>query len=161
MSEVDDLKELLLREIVDIKKKVEPKRAKQFSLDLTEKIVHRLSSFAECQECQEYMNTLEKDLSQIIQSLEISQNPTLKKFNMDLKEITTHLQKEHKLVTEGYYSGVYMSIGLALGLPIGLAFAQMLGNTAYMSIGLPIGLAIGLSIGSGLDAKAKKEGHVI
>jgi len=68
--------------------------------------------------------------------------------------IVKHLQKQHKLVTEGYYMG----IGLAIGAAIGVALGAALGNPG---IGPGIGVALGVAIGGYLDRKAKKEGRVI
>ncbi len=162
MSENDELKDLLLKQIADIKKETSSKRIKQLSLDLTEKIVHRLSSFSnECIECQEYMHSLEVNIADIMKVVCQQEQNSLKEYFTNLKSITAHLQKKHKLVTEGYYTGIYMSIGIALGLPLGMAFSQGIGNIGFIGIGLPIGLSIGLSIGAGLDAKAKKDGLVI
>jgi len=67
-----------------------------------------------------------------------------------VQKITRHLQKEHKLVTKGYYLGIGMAMGIAIG-----AAADSTG------MGLPIGIAVGLAIGRTLDDKANKEGRVI
>jgi hypothetical protein len=66
--------------------------------------------------------------------------------------IIKHLQKQHKLVREGYYMGIWTAIGTAIGVAIG---------AGYVGVGIPIGVVIGLAIGSYLDRKAKKEGRVI
>lgn len=41
MSENDDLREYLLKEIADIRSEITPEITKRLKLDLTEKIVHR------------------------------------------------------------------------------------------------------------------------
>lgn len=162
MSENEDLKDLLIKEIADIKEGISTKRIKQLNLDLTEKIVYRVSSFAsECIECRNYMHKLEADLSDIMKVVYQQEKNPLKDYFTNSKKITAHLRQKHNLVTEGYYTSVYMSIGIALGLPFGTAFSQVMGNMAFIGIGLPIGLSIGLSIGAGLDAKAKKDGLLI
>ena len=162
MSGNNDLKDLILNEIADIKEEISSKRIKQLNLDLTEKIVHRLSSLSnECIECQDYMHSLEVNMADIMKVVRQQDQNSLKEYFTNLKSIQEHLYKKHKLVTEGYYTGIYMSIGIALGLPFGVAFSQGIGNIGFIGIGLPIGLSIGLSIGAGLDAKAKRDGLVI
>lgn len=129
MSGNDDLKDLLLRQIADIRKEISSKRTKQLGLDLTEKIVHRLSSFShECMECENYMHILEVNIADIMRVVCQQEQNSLEEYFANLKSITTHLQKKHKLVTEGYYTGLYMSIGTALGLPLGMVFSQRIGN---------------------------------
>ena len=71
-----------------------------------------------------------------------------------LNSITQHLQKEHKLVTEGHYMGIGMMMGTGIGTAIGA-------GTDNTVIGTTFGMAIGTAIGSYLDKKAKKEGRVI
>lgn len=162
MSENDDLREYLLKEIADIRSKITPEITKRLKLDLTEKIVHRLSSFSNgCIECQNYMHSLEVNLKDIKEVVFQKEQNLLKGYFTNLKSITMHLQKKHKFVTEGYYTNIYMSMGVALGLPFGTSFSLLLDNLAFTGIGLPIGLIIGLSIGAALDKKAKKDRRVI
>jgi hypothetical protein len=77
-----------------------------------------------------------------------------KSYSQSLNNIIKHLQKEHKLVTEGHYMGIGMAIGTGIGTAIGA-------GTDNVGTGLPIGTALGIALGSYLDKKAKKEGRVI
>jgi hypothetical protein len=77
-----------------------------------------------------------------------------KNYDRKIKEITSHLQKKHKLVAEGTYVG----FGIAVGPAIGVALGSGMGN---VGAGIGIGIGIGLAIGSALEAKAKKDGKII
>ena len=102
---------------------------------------------------QQEITTLTQDLGYLIQI----PNPNKKerrRYSKKIDSLVKHLQKQHKLVTEGHYMG----IGLAIGVGIGAVIGAALGNPG---IGTPIGVGIGLAIGSYLDKKAKKEGRVI
>ena len=79
---------------------------------------------------------------------------THKSYHKTMNNIIKHLQKSHKLITEGQNVGLWMSIGTALGIGIGSA----MDNTG---VGFPIGMGLGLAIGTYLDNKAKKEGRII
>ncbi len=72
-----------------------------------------------------------------------------------VKRILKHLQKHHKLITEGENFAIWTGIGIAIGGGMGIVFDMGL------PIGAGIGIAIGIAIGGYMDAKAKKEGTVI
>jgi hypothetical protein len=64
----------------------------------------------------------------------------------------SHLQKKHKLVTDGTNLSMYISLGLSVGVVFGLL---LLDNLA---LGISFGFSIGIAIGIGLDESAKKKG---
>lgn len=75
-------------------------------------------------------------------------------------QITSLLEKEHKLVPKNYYRYQWMLIGMAaFGLPIGAIFGLSIGNIALLGVGLPIGMVIGMGMGTNMDKKASKEGR--
>ncbi len=62
----DELKNTILEEIAAIKREISPKSIKKLNLDLTERIVHRLSSLAgECTECQDFLKILGADIADL------------------------------------------------------------------------------------------------
>jgi len=130
------------------------KDAKKYKLDLLTRVAKRIDSFSsECGQCQisqQEVTTLTQDLGYLAQW---SKERRRSYFKM-IGTIVKHLQKQHKLVSEGYYIG----IGLAIGVGIGTALGAALGSPG---IGPAIGTALGLAIGKYLDNKAKKEGRVI
>jgi len=133
------------------------KDSKKYKLDLLLRITKRIEDFSSiCGECQMFQQDITKliqDLGYLVQT----PNPNKeegKRYSKTIKNIVKHLQKHHKLVSEGQYIG----IGLAVGAGIGVALGAALGNPG---IGPAIGVGIGIAIGSYLDKKAKSEGRVI
>lgn len=130
------------------------KDAKKYQLELLLRLAARIDSFALiCGECQSFkveINRLTASLGGIVQ---LSKEER-KSYSGSIKNITRHLQKEHKLVTEGQYAGIGMAIGIAIGAGIGAA-------TDNTGPGTPIGMAFGYAIGYFLEKKARKEGQMI
>lgn len=148
----------ILAEIKQLREEANEIVIKRYNFQLTERIVIRLASFSDCNECNEFMEEAISVLKEMNGSLPLPVNKTYSDF---IKRVTIHLQKNHKLITESYYTNTYMACGIGIGLPFGFIISQLLGQMAYMGVGLPIGIGIGLSIGSKLDLKAKKDGFVI
>lgn len=123
-------------------------------MELLLRLAGRVDSFSvTCGECQ----NLKAEISRLTASLggiiQLSKEER-KSYSRSIKNITRHLQKEHKLVTEGQYLGIGMAIGFAIGTGIGA-------GTDNAGAGTPIGMAIGSAIGYALEKKAKKEGRMI
>ena len=131
------------------------KDAKKYKLDVLLRVAKRVDSLSsgcgQCQMLQPEITTLTQELGYIAQT---PNKETRKSYFKTINTIIKHLQKQHKLVTEGHYMG----IGIAIGVGIGAALSAALGNPG---IGPAIGIALGLAIGRYLDNKAKKEGRVI
>jgi hypothetical protein len=62
---------------------------------------------------------------------------TFKQQRQLITYIISHLQKEHKLIAEGYYLAIFMSIGLSMGVAFGLTIFDNIG------LGIPIGIVSG------------------
>jgi hypothetical protein len=71
-----------------------------------------------------------------------------------MNNIIAHFQKQHKMVTEGYYMGTGMIFGVSIGIAIGAAMDSI-------GSGIPIGISVGIAIGATLEAKAKKENRIL
>jgi|GEM_PF-435459 len=131
------------------------KETKKYKLSLLLGVAERLDEFhATCGQCQLYqqeMNSLANNLGNLIQ---LDNKDQRKAYLQSLNSMVKHLQKQHKLVTEGYYTG----IGLAIGAGIGVALSPL---SDKIGSGLPIGVGIGMAIGAALEAKARKEGRMI
>ena len=145
----------IAKEISQHKDWLTQKDYKKYKLDLLLRLSARVDDFSnQCGQCQ----LLQQDMSRLIQDLSyLIQMPNKEKrksYFKTINNITKHLQKQHKLVNEGYYMG----IGIAIGVGIGAALGAALGNPG---IGPAIGIALGVAIGKYLDNKAKKEGRVI
>ena len=130
------------------------KDSKKYKLDLLLRVAKRIDSFSSsCGECQMFqpdITQLTQDLGYIVQMPKEKRKSYFKTINNIIK----HLQKHHKLVTEGHYIG----IGIAIGVGIGAVLGAALDNPGA---GTGVGIALGLAIGGYLDNKAKKEGRVI
>lgn len=152
----NDLYIELLKELEELKVSVDIQTAKKLSLDLLERIIKRLGEFSpECDECSQSLNELEKYIKQLKDKQGGLDKNDLKQNSIKLNSITSHLQKQHKLVTEGCYLSIFMCLGMSIGLVFGLTIFD------NIALGLPIGMGIGVAIGSGMDADAKKKGMVI
>ena len=118
-------------------------------------LAKRVNQFSpECGQCQMFQQdivTMVQDVENIIQ---LASKEGRKQYFKSMNGITGHLQREHKFVTEGYYTGICMAMGSGIGVAIGAA-------TDNVGSGIPIGVAIGVAIGAALDAKARKEGRIL
>ena len=149
---VDKLKTIL----EEIRKSVDEQVAKKLELDKCERIIERVNSFSsECTECNQQFNDFENRILQLVAKFDQLTENDIKQHKQKIDTISSHLQKQHKLVTSGYYLSIYMSLGISLGMVFGLIIFDNLG------LGLPLGMAIGVAIGAGLDADAKKKGMTI
>jgi hypothetical protein len=130
------------------------KDIKKYKLDYIARVAKRIADLSnECGDCQKYKAEILK-LAQDLGGLVQSSKEEKKNYDRKIKEITSHLQKKHKLVAEGTYVG----FGIAVGPAIGVALGSGMGN---VGAGIGIGIGIGLAIGSALEAKAKKDGKII
>lgn len=124
----------------------------KYKLDLLLCLARRVDSFSalctECQNRKQEINALTNDLA----NLSLMSKEAKKSYFKAIGDITKHLQKQHKLVTEGQYIGIGMAIGSGVGVAL---------SAALEGAGLPIGIGIGAAFGFYLDAKAKREGRVI
>ena len=148
----------MIEEIKKINDKASKKDKEKYNFQLTERILARLDSFPECSECKTFIKEYAVIIDEAMKDASIVPN---KNYISLQKKALIHLQKNHKLVTEGYYTGYYMAIGCSVGLMLGVVLSQAINNIAFLGIGLPIGIAFGLPLGSKLDAKAKEEGLMI
>ena len=125
---------------------------RKYKLDLLLCLARRVDSFsalcAECQSRKQEITALTNDLA----NLSLMSKAARKSYFKAIGDITKHLQKQHKLVTEGQYIGIGMAIGSGIGVAL---------SAALEGAGLPIGIGIGTAFGFYLDAKAKREGRVI
>ena len=143
------------KQIDILKQTLSEKEYRKYKLPLLLCIAERLNEFSsvcgECQILQQDAATLVQDIPNLIS---LSDKERQKSYFKTIDTITGHLQKQHKLIPEGYYLGIGMAIGSGIGVALGAAFEQVGG-------GIPIGVGIGLAIGSALDARAKKEGRIL
>jgi len=147
----------IAKEISPYKDSLSKKDYKKYKLDLLLRIAKRVDEFSaycgECQTLKQEITTLTQDLGYLIQ-IPNPNKKERKRYSKKINSIVKHLQKQHKLVTQGYYRGIGMTIGPIIAVAIGAALENP-------GIGIAVGIVIGLAIGSYLDKKAEKEGRVI
>jgi chromosome segregation ATPase len=140
----------------EIKNTGDDQVAKKLELDKCKRIINRLSSFSsDCEECNQHLINFEKHIFQVNDKRDHLTESDFKQHKQTLGDVSSHLQKQHKLVTSGHYLSIYMSMGISLGVVFGLVIFDNIG------LGIPIGISVGLAIGAGLDADAKKKGMII
>lgn len=148
--------EQLMQDLELLKVKVGEKTSKQMNLELFKRMIVRLESFSnDCEQCQKYLMELTIHFEELKNKHVPLEKSYLKDLYLKKNELISHLQKQHKLITEGYYLSVYMSLGMSLGVVYGLLLSENL------AMGLSLGLSLGVAIGAGLDANAKKKGLTI
>ncbi|MFC2050982.1 hypothetical protein ACFLTN_07405, partial [Chloroflexota bacterium] len=145
----------IAKRISQIKNTLSQKDCKKYKLDLLSCVAQRVDEFSSgCTEChmfQQDITSLTKDMSNLVQTADKERR---KAYFKALNKVIGHLQKQHKLVTEGYYSALCMALGSGLGVAIGAAMDNI-------GTGMAIGVGFGIFIGALLDAKAKKEGRIL
>ncbi len=145
----------IVKEINLHKDTLNQKDQKKYKLDLLQRVARRVDSFsASCGQCQLFQQDITGFATELSLLTQMPSKEGIKSYSRKLNEMVKHLQKEHKLVSEGQYMG----IGVAIGVGIGTAFGAVLDNTG---VGTGIGTAIGIAIGAYLDKKAKKEDRII
>ena len=70
------------------------------------------------------------------------------------------MEENNKKYPEGHFVGMWMGIGIAIFTGVGVPVAFATGNPGLLGIGPALGVSIGLAIGSGIEAKYKKEGKI-
>jgi hypothetical protein len=148
---LDDIK----RQINLLKDTLSERTYKKYKLRLLLCLAERVTEYShECGQCQIFqqdISALSQDVGNLVH---VADKERQKSYFKAMGKVTNHLQKQHKLINEGYY----MSIGIAIGSGIGVALGTIL---EQFGGGIPIGVGIGLAIGAALDAKARREGRII
>lgn len=133
---------------------------KKHRFDLLIRVAKRVASFSptcgECQNSQGEITMLVKDLSFLLHSPKEKRKSHAKV----LKIIVKHLQKHHKLVTEGQNRTMGMTLGVGIGAGVGAGVSAAF-DTSYNGLAVVLGIFVGSAIGRALDAKAKREGRLI
>ena len=146
----------LLIELGKLKEGLGEKQVKQLHVKLMERVIIRMVSYStDCKECEKFLAALKDHFKNLRKKNGQFGKEDMKEHRRQLDIMVSHLQKDHKLVTEGYYVSMYMLLGSGVGLVLGLITFNNPG------IWLPIGLCLGLAIGAALDVSAKKKGQTI
>ena len=145
----------ITKQINQLKDTVNEKDYKKYKLRMLLCIAERVAEFSpECGQCQIYKQDISTLTQEVGNTIQLDNKAKRKVHLKTIDNITGHLRKQHKLVTEGYYMGIGMAIGSGIGVFLGAAMDNV-------GSGMPIGIGIGMAIGSALDAKAKREGRIL
>lgn len=148
---VDDIKTNLRK----LRSNISKEQAKKLDLNKCERVVEKLDSLStNCEECREHLVDLKKHFMGLEAKIDCIEQEC-KQHKQVIQGIVSHLQKKHKLVSEGFYLSLYMSIGMSLGVVFGLTIND------NFALGISFGMSMGIAIGAGLDADAKKKGNTI
>ncbi|MFC4403943.1 hypothetical protein [Gracilibacillus xinjiangensis] len=129
------------------------KSTENLDINKIEKIITKLEQFSdECMKCKKLLADIENQLK--IMQIDAT-GDEVRDFQQTFSQAKSHLMKQHKCITSGYYLATYMALGTSLGVVFGLTLFDNIG------LGIPIGIGIGLGIGSLMDEDAKKKGLVI
>ncbi len=150
----------IVKEVTLYKDRLSKRDYKKYKLDLLLRIAKRVAGYSpDCGECQNFRGEITK-LTEDLDDLHSSKEKRKGYFKV-IEIFTKHLQKSHKLITEGKNIKTWMIIGLLIGgFVLGTIF-RAAGMSMGFSNGLLIGLIFGGAIGIVLDAMAKKRGKVI
>jgi hypothetical protein len=136
------------------KQHFDKKNNKNLKLESLERIIRRIAEFSPtCTDCQRYQPMIDDILHSLGGQLQSSREDR-RTYYKNLRELTTHMTKKHHLRA----AGTFIALGLSMGPGIGISLGVAMGN---IGAGLAIGTGFGLVLGSGLEARAKREGKII
>lgn len=154
MENNNDWLEKTTKEIVGQQERLSDSDNKKYKLDVLLCVAKRVNGFSDdCEKCKNSKEEIEKlvdKLNQVEQQSTEERNNYFYIINLTIR----HLQKSHKLIPRGYYTGIGIPVGVIIGAGIGFALSKI-----WISVG--IGLCLFLFFGGSLDAKAKREGRVL
>ena len=149
----------IVKEVTLYKDRLSKRDYKKYKLDLLLRIAKRTAGYSpDCGECQNFRGEITKlteDLGDLYSSKE-----KRKGYFKVIEIFTKHLQKSHKLITDGKNIKTWGVIGWIVGIVLG-TLLKASGMSMGFSNGLIIGLVLCGAIGIALDAIAKKRGKVI
>jgi len=143
------------KQIHELKNSLEDKDYKKYRLDLLLCMAQRVAEFSsECGQCMLFQQDISLLVGDVANLVQYDDKGRRRSYFKSVNLIVGHLQRQHKVVNEGYYMGICMAIGAGIGVALGVAMD-------HIGSGIPIGVGIGVAIGAALDAKAKKDGRVL
>lgn len=145
----------IFKQIQELKSTLIEKDYKKFNLNSLLFIAQRVAKFSSgCGQCMLFQGDITQLVKDVVTLSQVDDKDRRKSYFKSINRLIGHLQRQHKLVTEGYYIGICMAVGSGIGVALGSAMDNI-------GLGIPIGVAIGVAIGAALDAKAKKEDRIL
>ncbi|MFC1912362.1 hypothetical protein ACFLXG_04330 [Chloroflexota bacterium] len=122
MSKKDDWLDDIKKQLDLLKDTLSEKNYKNYKLHLLRCLAERITQFYdECGQCQIFQQdvfALTQDVGNLVH---LSDKQRQKSYFKSMDKIVNHLQKQHKLVNEGYYMGIGIAIGSGIGVALGAA----------------------------------------
>ncbi|PRO64529.1 hypothetical protein [Alkalicoccus urumqiensis] len=114
-----------------------------------------VTTSSECSVCRELIEELDERVDHAADQNGNVTRQERQAYTRMVSRMKHHLQKQHGLISDGYYGSLYMALGVSVGL--------LIGGMLFESIvfGLPIGIGIGLALGAGMDKRAQRQGKVL
>ena len=155
MSSNIDWYDGIAKQIDELKSTITDKDYRKFKLHMLLCVARRTAEFSPgCGQCMSHQQKITEITRALGNLIQISDKEARKSYRKSVTKMFIHLQRKHKLVTEGFYMAICMILSSGLGVAIGVAIDNI-------GSGIPIGVGIGAAIGAALDVKAKKEGRLI
>ena len=149
------------------RQRLSPREQRQFRLEMLPRLARRVDSFSdECYQCQHLKNELNR-ISQFLTCQSGLGHEERRQYLSGMAQVTRHLNRKHRLVSERHYVKRFVSMAVALGLGlVGLGYLLLyLGVTLIvLTVALPalVGRIIfSYLVGLFMDRRAKKKGRVI
>jgi len=149
------------------RQQLSPKEQRQFRLEMLPRLARRVDSFSnECYQCQHLKNELSR-ISQLLMCHPGLNHEERKQYLSGMAQVTRHLNRKHRLVSEWHYVKRFVSIAVALGLGlVGLGYLLLYLGVTLIVLTLALPALIGRIIfsylvGLFMDRRAKKKGRVI
>lgn len=124
------------------------KELSRLDLDQLVRILIWLDSFSpECENCKTLLVGMDRCLNRLAGLSGTLDKQEYNRYEEYVDQTLEHLQKEHNLVKQGYYTGIYIPVSLSIGVAFGLALFDNL------ALGLTFGIAVGAAVGSAQAAR--------
>jgi hypothetical protein len=112
----------IAKQIYELKSTLIEKDYQKLKLNLLLCVAQRVAEFAsECGQCQTFQQDVTALTRDVGDLANMADKEGRKAYFKAINRIIGHLQRHHKLVTEGYYMGICMAIGSGIGVAIGTA----------------------------------------
>lgn len=151
----------LIREIEVHQSNFTAKQLRAYQVNFMLRIALRIKDYSDaCETCRDFQRTLsrmEEELPELLNSKAQRHYQA-----QQLRLITDHFVRAHRLAPPYYYTRLYVNYGLVVGLFLGIVVGLLaLNNGIYLPLGLVAGVILGAAYGSCMDARVKRQQRVL
>lgn len=150
-----------IRDIEERRLDFTDKQLRAYQIDLMLRIALRVKELSDaCETCRSFQQTLshlEEEFSELPESKAQRHHQI-----QQLRLMTEHFVKAHRLAPAHYYTRLYANYGFVVGLLFGIAVGLLaLNNGLYVPVASVAGLILGTALGWIADARVKREQRVV